>query len=183
MKVAHEEQRDPGDAFKRAAIGFYLAHHLKLAGFFPPESDYMTDSVSESSSSNKDGFFSVKNQTVVTIVTLLVSNDEILVTGFHFFCAVLKIWAAGSCCVQGCRNRGIRGLSNILKDQVTLFQPECADYALHFTTRTLGFLDHPAALVWDVAIWVVLVPVIICNVLFVEKFTVLSLHLQNLTKV
>ena len=75
MKVAHEEQRDPGDAFKRAAIGFYLAHHLKLAGFFPPESD----------SSNKDGFFSVKNQTVVTIVTLLVSNDEILVTGFHFF--------------------------------------------------------------------------------------------------
>ena len=97
MKVAHEEQRDPGDAFKRAAIGFYLAHHLKLAGFFPPESDYMT----ESSSSNKDGFFSVKNQTVVTIVTLLVSNDEILVTGFHFFCAVLKIWAAGSCCVQG----------------------------------------------------------------------------------
>ena len=105
MKVAHEEQRDPGDAFKRAAIGFYLAHHLKLAGFFPPESDYMT----ESSSSNKDGFFSVKNQTVVTIVTLLVSNDEILVTGFHFFCAVLKIWAAGSCCVQGCRNWGVGG--------------------------------------------------------------------------
>ena len=94
MKVAHEEQRDPGDAFKRAAIGFYLAHHLKLAGFFPPESDYMT----ESSSSNKDGFFSVKNQTVVTIVTLLVSNDEILVTGFHFFVGVSqKNWAARCC--------------------------------------------------------------------------------------
>ena len=37
LKVAHEEQRDPGDAFKRAAIGFYLAHHLRLAGFFPAE--------------------------------------------------------------------------------------------------------------------------------------------------
>ena len=56
MKVAHEEQRDPGDAFKQAAIGFYLAHHLKLAEFFPPESNYMT----ESSSSNKDRFFRFK---------------------------------------------------------------------------------------------------------------------------
>ena len=82
MKVAHEEQRDPGDAFKRAAIGFYLAHHLKLAGFFPQEYD-MTDSA-ESSGSNKDGFFSVKNQTVVTIVTLIVSNDDILVIDFCF---------------------------------------------------------------------------------------------------
>ena len=73
LKVAHEEQRDPGDAFKRAAIGFYLAHHLKLAGFFPP--DYMTEATaSDSSESSKDGFFSVKNQTVVTIVTLLVRH-------------------------------------------------------------------------------------------------------------
>ena len=58
-----------------------------------------------------------------------------------------------------------------------------ADYALHFTTRPLEFLDHPTAMLWDVAIWVVLVPVIIYNVLFMEKFTVLSLYLQNLTKV
>ena len=73
LKVAHEEQRDPGDAFKRAAIGFYLAHHLKLAGFFPP--DYMTEaSVSDSAESSKDGFFSVKNQTVVTVLTLLVRH-------------------------------------------------------------------------------------------------------------
>ena len=72
LKVAHEEQRDPGDAFKRAAIGFYLAHHLKLAGFFPP--DYMTEASVSDSESSKDGFFSVKNQTVVTIVTLLVRH-------------------------------------------------------------------------------------------------------------
>jgi hypothetical protein len=38
----------------------------------------------------------------------------------------------------------------IFKDQVT--QPELADYALRFTTRPLGFLDHPTALIWDVAI-------------------------------
>ena len=76
LKVAHEEQRDPGDAFKRAAIGFYLAHHLKLAGFFPP--DYMTAEAASASdsekSSSKDGFFSVKNQTVVTVLTLLVRH-------------------------------------------------------------------------------------------------------------
>ena len=119
MKVAHEEQRDPGDAFKRAAIGFYLAHHLKLAGFFPPESDYMT----ESSSSNKDGFFSVKNQTVVTIVTLLVSNDEILVTGFHFFLCCPKNLGLRQLLCSGLSELGLGGgLPNILKDQVT--QPE-----------------------------------------------------------
>ena len=37
LKVAHEEQRDLGDALKWVAIGFYLAHHLRLAGFFPAE--------------------------------------------------------------------------------------------------------------------------------------------------
>ncbi len=33
-KVTHEEDRNPGDAFKRTATALYLTHHLRLAGFF-----------------------------------------------------------------------------------------------------------------------------------------------------
>ena len=59
FQVTHEEQRDPGDAFKRAVIGFYLAHHLRLAGFF---------SVAETFE------FSVKNTSLVTVVTLILRH-------------------------------------------------------------------------------------------------------------
>ena len=139
MKVAHEEQRDPGDAFKRAAIGFYLAHHLKLAGFFPPESDYMTDSA-ESSSSNKDGFFSVKNQTVVTIVTLLVSNDEILVTGFHFLCCPKNL---GCQMLQFClQARTFEIKTNSFKQEIVLFLFKIAELALDTTDSSLVQLCH-----------------------------------------
>ena len=64
MKVTHEDQRDPGDAFKRTCIGFYLTHHLKLAGYFP----------SEMSSYTSKDFFSVTNDAVVKIVSLFVRH-------------------------------------------------------------------------------------------------------------
>lgn len=60
VKVDHEDQRDPGDAFKRAAIGLYLAHHLKLAGFFPPDL--------------ADNSFNAKNEAVAKVVTLMVHH-------------------------------------------------------------------------------------------------------------
>lgn len=57
QKVTHEDDRDPGDAFKRTAISLYLTHHLKLAGFFPH--------------CNGDFF---ANQDVVTIVYLILRH-------------------------------------------------------------------------------------------------------------
>jgi hypothetical protein len=68
---------------------------------------------------------------------------------FIFLCCPKNLGRRQLLC-SGLSELGLGGLSNILKDQVT--QPEWADYALHFTTRPLGFLDHPTALVWDVAI-------------------------------
>ena len=59
FQVTHEEQRDPGDAFKRAVIGFYLAHHLRLAGFFSAAETFE---------------FSVKNTSLVTVVTLILRH-------------------------------------------------------------------------------------------------------------
>ena len=62
FQVTHEDERDPGEVFKRACIGLYLTHHLNLAGFFP--SSYTTE----------QPLFDVSNHEVVTIVTLIVRH-------------------------------------------------------------------------------------------------------------
>ena len=47
--------------------------------------------------------------------------------------------------MQACRSQGCRGC-HILADQLTLSQPDGADYAHQITTDTPGFLDFPRAL-------------------------------------
>ena len=69
------------------------------------------------------------------------------VAPYNEMCPVFKLYAHTS----GPSSLGVPGVpwhTQILADQLTLFQPGGTDYVHLITTGTLGFSDLPTALVW-----------------------------------